>query len=124
MRMMKVFVTIVACVLVAVSGYAAEADKPAPSPGAGIERETGAGQPAKPAPQATKPVTELRLEPPPVHDFMLKKPEKPLTVEEMQRQADEASERARRARAAAGAAPPSPGPEAGARKDDAPLPGK
>ena len=124
MRMIKVFVTGAACVLVAVSGYAAEADKPSPSPAASVERESGAGQPAKPAPQATKPVTELRFEPPPMPDFMLKKPEKPLTVEEMQRQADEASERARRARVAAGAAPPSPGPEAGARKDETPVPGK
>ena len=121
---MKILVTIASCVLFAVSGYAAEADKPAPSPSASVERESGAGQPAKPAPQATKPVTELRFEPPPVPDFMLKKPEKPLTVEEMQRQADEASERARRARAAADAAPPSPGPEAGARKNEAPVPGK
>ena len=64
------------------------------------------------------------FETPPVPEFMLKKPAKPLTQEEMRKQADEASERARRAKAAAEAkaagvpasdgapqftAPPSPG---------------
>ncbi len=33
--------------------------------------------------------------PPPVPEFMLRKPERPLTLEEMQRQADEAARRAR-----------------------------
>lgn len=41
------------------------------------------------------------FEPPPVPEFMLRKPAQPLTIEEMRRQADEASERARRARAPA-----------------------
>ena len=50
---------------------------------------------AKPAAKAT-PMTEFAT--PPVPDFMLRKPSQPLTVEEMQRQANEASEKARRER--------------------------
>ena len=107
----------------AVIGFAADAVKPAPPSAAGVERETDAGQPAKPAAQTPKPPpTELRFEPPPVPEFMLKKPEKPLTLEEMKRQADEAAERARCARAAEAMAPPSPA--AGADGNAPPLPGK
>lgn len=58
-----------------------------------------AQSPAAPKP-GESPVTR-EFEPPPVPEFMLRKPAQPLTQEEMRRQADEASERARRARAAA-----------------------
>jgi hypothetical protein len=55
--------------------------------------------------------------PPPVPGFMLKKPEKPLSLEEMQRQADEAARRSRQGAPVAGqpASPPPPAP-AGAGK--------
>lgn len=47
--------------------------------------------------------------PPPVPEFMLKKPVRPLTLEEMQRQADEAAARARKDGGKAPAAvPPTP----------------
>jgi hypothetical protein len=66
----------------------------------------------KPAPAASAP--PQTFEPPPVPQFMLRKPERPLTQEEMQRQADEAAARARRASAPQTPAPdfplpPSPG---------------
>jgi hypothetical protein len=70
-----------------------------------------AAQPAaaKPVPAAApeakgKPPGEMLFAPPPVPDFMLKKPEKPLTLLEQQKQADEAAERerARSAREAGG----------------------
>jgi hypothetical protein len=48
-------------------------------------------------------VQELDFSPPPVPAFMLRKPEKPLTLEEMKAQADEA---ASRALAGKGVAPP------------------
>ena len=56
--------------------------------------------------------------PPPVPSFMLKKPEKPLTLEEMQRQADEAARRARPA------APPMPAPPAPQALNPPPSPAK
>ena len=59
--------------------------------------------PGRPAAQSPKPpAKEYKFEPPPVPGFMLRKPEKPLTIEEMKRQADEAAEKekARRAREA------------------------
>lgn len=64
--------------------------------------------------------------PPPVPEFMLRKPAKPLTLEEMQRQADEAAERARRD---AGTPPPgavSPAPTPAAPPEFAmpPAPGQ
>ena len=37
----------------------------------------------------------LRFDPPPVPDFMLRKPAAPLTLEEMQKQADDAARRVR-----------------------------
>ena len=81
-----------------------------------------AGQPAaaKPAPSAApaskgQAPGEMLFAPPPVPDFMLKKPAKPLTTEEMQKQADEAAERdrARRAREAGGGASPAQEPKTG-----------
>ena len=91
-----------------------------------VERDAETGQPGKPAAQSPKPpakelkfdtppvpgkpaaqspkppAKEYKFEPPPVPGFMLRKPEKPLTIEEMKRQADEAAEKekARRAREA------------------------
>jgi hypothetical protein len=49
---------------------------------------------AQPAYQLPAGVTEEMLAPPPVPRFMLEKPAKPLTVEEMQQQAREAERRA------------------------------
>ena len=89
-------------------GYAAESVKPTPSAPA-VERDAETGQPGKPAAQSPKPpATELRFETPPVPGFMLRKPEKPLTVEEMKRQADEAAEKARRTREAGSTGAPTP----------------
>jgi hypothetical protein len=67
--------------------------------------------PIKAPPAASQPRT---FDPPPVPQFMLRKPERPLTQEEMQREADEAAARARKAAAPRTAAPdfplpPSPG---------------
>ena len=51
---------------------------------------------ADPAPQqAGQNAPQPDFSPPPVPEFMLRKPEKPLTLEEMQKQADEAAKRAR-----------------------------
>ncbi len=51
---------------------------------------------AEPAPLRAAPAAEQPdFSPPPVPEFMLRKPDKPLTLEEMQRQADEAARRAR-----------------------------
>jgi hypothetical protein len=71
---------------------------------------------AKPAPAATpapkeKPPGAPLFERPPVPEFMLKKPAKPLTLEEMQKQADEAAARTRRAREAREAASPAQDPK-------------
>lgn len=88
-----------------------------------MERDADTGQPGKPAAQPPKqPAKEFKFEPPPVPGFMLRKPEKPLTMEEMKRQADEAAEKekARRAReggttgaptTSSGAEPPVQNPE-------------
>ena len=46
-------------------------------------------------PSAASAVQELDFSPPPVPGFMLHKPDKPLTLEEMKAQADEASRKAR-----------------------------
>ena len=53
--------------------------------------------PAPVAPPAAA-VPEVYFAPPPVPSFMLQKPARPLTIEEMQQQADEASQRARQGR--------------------------
>ena len=45
--------------------------------------------------QPASAVEQPDFSPPPVPEFMLRKPEKPLTLEEMKKQADEASRRAR-----------------------------
>ncbi|MFM9967943.1 MAG: hypothetical protein ACKVQK_06035 [Burkholderiales bacterium] len=50
-------------------------------------------------PVKREPVAPLQFEPPPVPEFMLRKPSQPLTMEEMQRQVDEANKKAQRARA-------------------------
>ncbi len=47
----------------------------------------------QPAQKAAAPQPDFS--PPPVPEFMLRKPAKPLTLEEMQKQADEAARRAR-----------------------------
>ena len=52
-----------------------------------------AAEPAPPPP--AQGVVQPDFSPPPVPGFMLRKPDKPLTLEEMQQQADEASRRAR-----------------------------
>jgi len=101
---MRIFnnLLLAACVAFSGLGYAAESDKPMPSAPV-LERDAETGQPGKPAAQAPKsPASELKFDTPPVPGFMLRKPEKPLTVEEMKRQADEAAEKekARRAREA------------------------
>jgi len=49
--------------------------------------------PPQPAQKATAPQPDFS--PPPVPEFMLRKPAKPLTLEEMQKQADEAARHAR-----------------------------
>jgi len=49
--------------------------------------------PPQPAQKAAAPQPDFS--PPPVPEFMLRKPAKPLTLEEMQKQADEAARRAR-----------------------------
>ena len=48
---------------------------------------------AEPAPPPAAPQPDFS--PPPVPEFMLRKPAKPLTLEEMKKQADEAAQRAR-----------------------------
>lgn len=52
-----------------------------------------AADPPQPAQKATSPQPDFS--PPPVPEFMLRRPEKPITLEEMQKQADEAARRAR-----------------------------
>ena len=119
MRVITVLFTVAACIGVAASASAADPVKPDPSSPAAsaVERDADAGQPRKPAAQAPKPpVTELRFDPPPVPEFMLRKPEQPLTLEQMKQQADEAAEKekARRARAAGAAGPSKAGTDAAA----------
>ena len=76
-------------------------------------RETRAGEQTSTPP--TQDTSQPDFSPPPVPEFMLRKPEKPLTLEEMQRQADEAAQRAR-AQSGKGAPPPkSPAQSAGER---------
>ena len=59
------------------------------------------------------------FEPPPMPEFMLRKPAQPLSQAEMQRQADEAAEKARKAKAAAGQGAAPPGPETGSAPEGA-----
>ena len=89
------------------AGESVQQESPVPA----AERPADAKPPpaAAPAPKR-KPPADLYFAPPPVPDFMLKKPGKPLTLDEMKQQADEAAEKARRAREApktgsSGAAP-------------------
>ena len=138
-----------ACVAFGGLGYAAESVKPEPSAPA-LERDAETGQPGKPAAQAPKspaselkfatppvpgkpaaqspkpPAKELKFDTPPVPGFMLRKPEKPLTVEEMKRQADEAAEKekARRARAASGAGSTPSGSDADSAANSSKQPAK
>ena len=102
--LMRIFdkLLLAACVAFGDLGYAAESVKPMPSAPA-VERDAETGQPGKPAAQSPKPpAKDLKFDTPPVPGFMLRKPENPLTIEEMKRQADEAAEKekARRAREA------------------------
>ena len=57
---------------------------------------------------------EPDLSPPPVPAFMLRKPDKPLPIEEMRRQADEA---AARVRVGSESSPPQPSSEGGAQEE-------
>lgn len=54
-----------------------------------------AAEPPLPQPEKNAPVPQPDFSPPPVPEFMLRKPARPLTLEEMQKQADEAAQRAR-----------------------------
>lgn len=94
-------------------GHAAEAVKQDPAVPAAERPSEARPAPAAAPAQKGKPPGELVFEPPPVPDFMLKKPAKPLTLEEMKRQADEAAERSRRAREARQAGSPAPGANSG-----------
>ena len=75
------------------------------------------GQPAAAAPSEAPVMREF--EPPPMPDFMLRKPAQPLSQAEMQRQADEAAEKARKAKAAAGQGAAPAGPETGSAPEGA-----
>ena len=86
-----------ACIAFSGIGYAADTEQFGSPP---------ASPPPNPAPGM--PVFET----PPMPGFMLRKPEKPLTIEEMKQQADEAAEKARRARAAGGAGSTTSGADA------------
>ena len=130
-------------------GYAAESVTPIQSPPV-MERDAETGQPGKPAAQTPKPpvkdltfdtppvpgkpaaqspkppAKDLKFDPPPVPGFMLRKPEKPLTIEEMKQQADEAAEKekARRARAAGDAGSTTSGADAESAGDFSKQPAK
>ncbi|MBI3043897.1 MAG: hypothetical protein HYY78_13850 [Betaproteobacteria bacterium] len=93
----------------------AEQSDSAPAAKQAAEPPSTAQRPAQPPagkPKGKDPAT-VHFEPPPVPEFMLRKSAKPLTLEEMQRQADEAAERARRERAAREAKAPKAGTDAG-----------
>ena len=62
---------------------AAESPKQEPLPPAAEQSADAAKTPAAAPPQKGKPPKDLIFQPPPVPGFMLKKPEKPLTMEEM-----------------------------------------
>ena len=102
MKAIRIFAAcLLACLLPLCLAHSADDASPSP--------------PVVQAPAAPKPgesPVPREFEPPPVPEFMLRKPAQPLTQEEMRRQADEASARARRARAAAKppAAPAEPPP--------------
>ena len=78
----------------------------------GQEAGKVAKPPAAPASQVVLPpgVTEEMLAPPPVPGFMLKKPAKPLTMDEMVQQAREAERKAAGASARPASAPEAPKP--------------
>lgn len=65
-----------------------------------------AAEPAPPQPATAS--EQPDFSPPPVPEFMLRKPAVPLTLEEMQTQADEASRRARNERERRAASPNAP----------------
>lgn len=94
---MKTFALLAAAIAFAGVGYAADPPRPSP-PSPAVERDADAGQSGAAARPARQNPTGREFEPPPVPEFMLRKPAQPLTVEEMRRQADEAAEKARRAR--------------------------
>ncbi len=58
---------------------------------------------------------ELDFSPPPVPEFMLRRPDKPLTLEEMRKQADEAARRARAERERRNPPPAQPAGDEGER---------
>lgn len=67
---------------------------------------------AEPEPQQAQ---ELDFSPPPVPEFMLRRPDKPLTLEEMRKQADEAARRARAERERRNPPPAQPAGDEGGR---------
>ena len=72
---------------------------------------------ADPAPPQAAPLAQQPdFSPPPVPEFMLRKPARPLTLEEMQKQADEAARRARAERQVAPPQKPQTQPEGGKDK--------
>jgi hypothetical protein len=107
----KTAAALAVCIAFPVMGHAADTAAPAPStpavkPAADAEQFGSPLAPAKPPVQNPGvPVFET----PPMPGFMLRKPEKPLTIEEMKQQADEAAEKARKARAAESKSSPGPG---------------
>lgn len=85
---------IAAAVGLAGVGHAADPVKPA-APLADPEKAADRSSGATPGHENPR---GLDFAPPPVPDFMLRKPEQPLTLEQMRRQADEAAEKSRRGR--------------------------
>lgn len=121
---MRAFILLVAWIAFAGVCSAADPVKQDP-PAPATERSANAKPPATSAtPPPGKPPVDQVFEPPPVPEFMLKKPEKPLTLEEMKRQADEAAERARRARAASGAGSTTSGADAESAGNSSKQPAK
>ena len=113
MQIRNVALVLIAWMAIADAGNAAEAIRQDPAVPAAERPAAAKPSPvAAPAPKG-KPPGQMVFEPPPVPDFMLKKPAKPLTLEEMKRQADEAAERSRRAREAGGTVTPGQEPKTG-----------
>jgi hypothetical protein len=114
-----------ACIAFPVMGYAADTVPPAPSSPAvkpAAEADQFGSPPAPAKPPVQNPGVPV-FETPPMPGFMLRKPEKPLTIEEMKQQADEAAEKSRRARAADGKGGPVPGAGTPAPATGPSLPG-
>ena len=94
--MKRFYRTVLIAIVCAVAAPWAQAE----APNAVIaQADAASGAPEKASPQG-KPAPMREFATPPVPEFMLHKSSKPMTVEEMQRQAHEASEKARREREA------------------------